>query len=258
MLPSELGLKPYDIRAARPDLLDVGVVCRRPDQGLIDGVVQRAHPVYVTATDAIRVSERNQQIVDAIAALACPPAPTDSRSSPTTDPLEQELTGESHVAGGMAVEASSNGSLKAASINRLVCLFRHWTWADEAMAHFERQLADGWEYDEDPLADHPFGAYYHWCALLCGFTEMALEHGLLSELQLKALRPTLETSLPGLQACRQLLVVIPASLEDHPCIADLLRNGQTLGRLRRIHHAIGDALREERMSREFEWLLYEY
>jgi len=78
-----------------------------------------------------------------------------------------------------------------------------WTWADEAMAHFERQLADGWEYDEDPLADHPFGAYYHWCALLCGFSEAALEHGLLSELQLEALRPALEASLPGLRACRR-------------------------------------------------------
>jgi hypothetical protein len=55
-----------------------------------------------------------------------------------------------------------------------------------------------------------------------------------------------------------LLVVIPASLEEHPCIVDLLRDSQTLGRLRRIHHAIGQALREERMSREIEWLLYEH
>ena len=52
------------------------MVCRRPYQRLIDGGVQRAHPVYVTAADVIRVSERNQQIVDAIAALACAPAPT--------------------------------------------------------------------------------------------------------------------------------------------------------------------------------------
>jgi len=126
------------------------------------------------------------------------------------------------------------------------------------MAHFERQLADGWEYDEDPLADHPFGAYYHSCALLCGFTETALEHGLLSELQLEALRPILEASLPGLQACRQLLVVIPESLEEHPRIVDLLRDSQTIGRLRRIHHAIGEALRDERMSRELDWLLYEH
>ncbi len=26
-------------------------------------------------------------------------------------------------------------------------------------------------YDDDPMTDHPFGAYYHWCALLCGFGE---------------------------------------------------------------------------------------
>jgi hypothetical protein len=33
------------------------------------------------------------------------------------------------MANGMAVEAPVNGSLKGASINRLACLFRHWTWA---------------------------------------------------------------------------------------------------------------------------------
>jgi hypothetical protein len=27
------------------------------------------------------------------------------------------------------------------------------------------------------MFDHPFGSYYHWCALLCGFSEAALEHG---------------------------------------------------------------------------------
>jgi hypothetical protein len=143
-------------------------------------------------------------------------------------------------------------------MNRLACLLRHWTWAGEALAHFERQLADGWEYDEEPLADHPFGAYYHWCALLCGFSEAALEHGLLSGLQLEALRPDLEASLPGLRACRQLLVVIPSSLEDHPRIVDLLRDDETLGRLRRIHYAFGEALRKEQMSRELDWLLYEH
>ena len=169
-------------------------------------------------------------------------------------PLEPELISESRLVDGMAVEASANGSLKAASVNRLACLFRHWTWADEAMKQFECQLADGWKYEEDPLADHPFAAYYHWCALLCGFCEGALEHGLLSELQLESLRPDLEASLPGLQACRQSLVVIPASLEEHPCIVDLLREGQTLGRLRRIHCALGKALRDEQMSRELDWL----
>jgi hypothetical protein len=162
---------------------------------------------------------------------------------PHVDPAAEELTRE---------------SLKDASVNRLACLFRHWRWADEAKAQFERQLADGWEYDDDLLADHPFGAYYHWCALLCGFSEAALEHGLLSGLQLDALRPELEATLPALRACRQLLVVIPASLEEHPYIVDLLRDGQTLDRLRRIHYAVGEALSEEQMSRELELLLYEH
>ena len=93
---------------------------------------------------------------------------------------------------------------------------------------------------------------------MCGFSEAALEHELLSELQFEALRADLEASLPGLRACRQLLVVIPASLEEHPRIVDLLRDGQTLGRLRRIHKTLGEALREEQMSRKLDWLLYEH
>ena len=224
----------------------------------MDGDAQGAHSICMDVAAAVRARERNQLIIDGIAELAYQPAPTNSPSSSMMDATEQTRTGESLGAGAVSLAAPATGSLKDASINRLACLLRHWTWANEAKAHFERQLADGWECDEDPLADHPFGAYYHWCALLCGFTETALERGLLSELQLEALRPTLEASLPGLQACRQLLVVIPASLEEHPCIVDLLRDGQTLGRLRRIHHAIGQALREERMSREIEWLLYEH
>jgi len=154
----------------------------------------------------------------------------------------------------MAVDAPLSGSLKGASLNRLACLFRHWTWADEAMARFERELANGWEYDDDPRADHLLGAYYQWCALLCGFSEAALEHGLLSGSQLDALRPDLETSLPGLRACRQLLVVIPAFREEHPRIVDLLRDVETLGRLRRVHYACGEALRYGRMSRELDVL----
>ena len=105
----------------------------------------------------------------------------------------------------------SNGSLTSASADRLTCLLRHWTWADEARARFEQELANGWDDNEEPVADHPFGAYYHWCALLCGLSEAALEHGLLSPWQLEAIRGDLEDSLPGLRACRQLLVVIPAS-----------------------------------------------
>jgi hypothetical protein len=144
----------------------------------------------------------------------------------------------------------AKGWLNGASINRLACLFRHWTWADEAMTRFERELAGGWEYDEDPRADHLFGAYYQWCALLCGFIEAALAHGLLSGSRLDALRPDLEASLPGLRACRQLLVVIPASREEQPRIVDLLRDDDTLRRCRRVHRACGEALRDEQMTRE--------
>jgi len=151
-------------------------------------------------------------------------------------------------------ELRGNGSLRNASADRLACLFRHWTWADEAMTRFEHELAGGWDYDEEPVADHPFGAYYHWCALLCGFSEAALEHGLLSTLQLDTIRLDLEASLPGLRACRQLLVVIPASLEEQPRVVDLLSDKETLGRLRRVHEAFGAALREERMSREIDSL----
>jgi hypothetical protein len=55
-----------------------------------------------------------------------------------------------------------------------------------------------------------------------------------------------------------LLLVIPASLEDHPHIVDLLRDSQMLDRLRRLHYAFGEALREEKMSRELDLLLYEH
>ena len=154
----------------------------------------------------------------------------------------------------MADGRTVNESLSNASVDRLTCLLRHWTWADEAMAQFERELDGGWEYDEDSVADHPFGSYYHWCALLCGFSEAALEQGLLSMGQLDAIRRDLEASLPGLRACRQLLVAIPASLEEHPRIVDLLRDDEALGRLRRLQSAFGDALRDEQLSRELDLL----
>jgi len=145
--------------------------------------------------------------------------------------------------------APVNGSLKSASLDRLACLLRHWAWADEARSAFDRELANAWEDDDDAMSDRPFGSYYHWCALLCAFSEAALYHGLLSPLQLTAMRRDLEASLPVLRACRQLLVVIPASLEEQPRIMDLLRDDETLGRLRRVHDAFGEALREERLSR---------
>ena len=211
----------------------------------------------MNATKAVHASERNLQIIiDTIAGLACPPPP--NAPSFNRDPTEQKPIRESPVTNGLTVGTSANDSLKHASVSRLACLFRHRTWADEALAQFERELADGWQYDEDLLADRPFGAFYHWCALLCGLTEVALEHRLLSELQFAALRLDLEASLPGLRACRQLLVVIPASLEEHPRVVDLLHDDETLDRLRRIHHAFGEALREEQRSRELDRLLYDH
>ena len=154
----------------------------------------------------------------------------------------------------MTEELPPAGSLKGASINRLACLLRHWAWADEAMARFDRELARGWEYDDDPSADHLFGAYYHWCALLCGLSEAAVEDGFLPPSQLDALGPDLDACLPLLRACRQLLVVIPASRENHPRLVDLLRDDETLGHLRRLHRAFGEALRAGQTSQELSFL----
>ena len=83
------------------------------------------------------------------------------------------------------VGASENGSLKHASWDHLACLLRHWTWANEAMATFDRQLATGLDDEDDPMSDHPFGAFYHRCALLCALSEAALEQGLLTPFQLE-------------------------------------------------------------------------
>jgi hypothetical protein len=158
------------------------------------------------------------------------------------------------MARGQSAEIPANGSSRNKSVDRFTCLLRHWTWADEAKARFEQELAGGWEYDEALAADHPFGAYYHWCALLCGLSEAALERGFLSTRQLDAIRQDLEAGLPGLRACRQLLVVIPSSLEQHPRIAHLLGDDEAIGRLRRLHHAFGEALHEEQTSRELDLL----
>lgn len=144
--------------------------------------------------------------------------------------------------------------MKNASFDHLASLYRHWIWAEEAMTRFERELAGRWDYDEEAAADHPFGAYYHWCALLCGFSEAAIDRRLLSTVQMDAIRHDLEASLPGLRRCRQLLIAIPESMEDHPRILDLVRDDATLGRLRRLHHAFGNALREEQMARELDLL----
>jgi hypothetical protein len=166
----------------------------------------------------------------------------------------QSFAWSDHVANDMTIEVPQHRSSKGPSINRLACLLRHWTWADEAMARFERELANGWEYDDDPLADHLLGPYYHWCALLCGFSEAALEGGLLSGWTMNPLRADVEACLPQLRACRQLLVAIPASREAYPRIVDVLRDDETLHRLRRLHSAFGEALRQEQRSRELDLL----
>lgn len=70
------------------------------------------------------------------------------------------------MASGMAAVVPAGETLSNASVDRLACLVRHWTWADEALLHDE----------------------------------------------------------------------------------------ETLGRLRRVHEAFGEALREERMSREIDSL----
>jgi hypothetical protein len=140
-----------------------------------------------------------------------------------------------------------DGSLSDASLERLASLHRHWTWADEAMSRFDRELAKGWDYDYG-MPIHPFGAYAHWCALLCAFAEGALERSLLPQPQLEPIRPDLEASVPMLKRCRQLLTVIPASLDEHPRVVDLIYD-DTLPRLRRIHRAFGEALRREQDAR---------
>ena len=153
-----------------------------------------------------------------------------------------------------AFSRRSLGALHDASVERIGCLIRHWTWTDEAMARFERELAIGWDYEEDLLADHPFGSYYQWCALLCGLIEATLQCGLLPTSQLDALRSDFEATLPGLRACRHLLLVIPTSLEQHPRIVDLLRDEEMLSRLRRVHLQLGEALVVAQRSRELDLL----
>jgi hypothetical protein len=121
------------------------------------------------------------------------------------------------------------------------------------MVRFDREVEAGWAYDDDPMSDHPFGAYYHWCALLCAFAEAAIDHSLLSPMQLDAIRHDIEESLPGLRASRQLLTAIPVSLEDQPRLVDLLQD-DNLARLRRIHLAFGEVLHQEQISREVDSL----
>ena len=152
------------------------------------------------------------------------------------------------------VEPPVTASLKDAPADRLSCLLRHWAWANEAMERFDREQIDGWAFDDEPDADRPFGSYYHWCALLCGFGDAAVDRGLLSAAQLAAIRPDLDAALPWLRACRQRLVVIPSSLDEPPRVVEVVGDHEALGRLRRLHAAFGEALRQEQMAREVESL----
>jgi hypothetical protein len=43
-------------------------------------------------------------------------------------------------------------------------------------------------------------------------------------------------------------------MEDQPRLLDLLHDEETLARLRRVHEAFGEALREEQLSREVDSL----
>jgi hypothetical protein len=190
--------------------------------------------MHATGTRSAEPSASHVSL-DALAGLACAPAAADALISPGVEVADDAQT----------VEPLSE-SLKDASTSRLVCLLRHWTWADESLAQFDSQRAG---------ARDESGTYHRWCALLCGFTEAALERGLLPSWQLDALRPDLEASIAGLRFSRQMFVAIPASLAEQPESAD---GEHTLSRLRRIHHAFGNALREERISREIELLLFEH
>jgi hypothetical protein len=144
---------------------------------------------------------------------------------------------------------TAHGQPTQAALDDVLFLVRHWGWADQARALFESELLNGWDYDEDLAADHPFGSYYHWCALLAGLGEAALTHVLLRPMQLEAIREEFEAILPELLACREILVSIPASFEDHPRVVDLLRDEERLGRLRRLHGALGNAIHRAHDSR---------
>jgi hypothetical protein len=51
------------------------------------------------------------------------------------------MNGNSRIAGEGTAEFPRNGSLRDATVDRLACLLRHWTWADEAMTRFKQELS---------------------------------------------------------------------------------------------------------------------
>jgi hypothetical protein len=144
--------------------------------------------------------------------------------------------------------------LVAIGSERLSCLLRHWSWADEALQRLDRQIAPGLVDDDIPPADPPFGAYYHWCALLCGLCEAALDHALMSAPEFRPVRADFEASLPRLRSCRDVLMVVPQSFEKQRLVVSLLDDAPTFDSLRRVHQALGEALRTEFVAREVEVL----
>jgi hypothetical protein len=84
--------------------------------------------------------------------------------------------------------------------------------------------------------------------------EAARDHGLLSPLQFESIRQDIEGSLRRLRTCRQLLMAIPASQEERPRVVDLLRDGETVPRPRRLSETFGEATRTEQVSREIDSL----
>jgi len=150
----------------------------------------------------------------------------------------------------------SGQPLKDVSFDRLACLLRHWSWAEEAMVRFERELAAF--PDEHTRGagspDRVLGAYYHWCAMLCALGEAAMSDAVVFYPPLDAIREDLEGIMPWLRVCRKRLIDVPPSYEAHPKLADLHRDKDTLRRLRRIHRALGEAFRNEQVSREVDAL----
>ena len=155
-------------------------------------------------------------------------------------------------------EAEYTGQpLKQLSIERLRCLLRHWSWAEEARTRFERELAAfPSDYDRGPGAstDRPIGAYYHWCALLCALGDAADGHHLTNHAPLDTIHDDLTTLLPWLRVCRKRLFDVPTSPEQPQTLADLHRDTDTVARLRRVHRAFGDAFRNEQVSRDVDAL----
>src|SRR5687767_5992069 len=127
----------------------------------MDDGAQAAHAVDMNVSHAVHATEPALPPIAAFpssiaetAGMTRLPAAIKSPSTSATSPASQTLPGELSAGEGMTIEVRPSGPLKNASIGRLACLFRHWTWANEAMAQFDRELAAGWDYDNDPLADH--------------------------------------------------------------------------------------------------------